>query len=126
MTEIVRDDCAALRDLHELDLHCLKELFRKCHHQMARRWITGDLRETWSHAAEAPDAAEAAACTYEQMVRRWIMVDLGNTWSEVTQAAGGAEAAARAYQQAKEDPSRTEGERLQARNEIQTSHQATL
>lgn len=45
------------------------------------------------------------------------MADLGETWSEVTEAAGATEAAARTYQQAKEDPSRAEEERLQARSE---------
>ena len=77
----------------------------------------GDLGETWSEVTETADAAEAAARTYEQMVRSWIMADLGETWSEVAQAAGAAEAAARTYQQAKDDPARSEEERLQARSE---------
>ena len=77
----------------------------------------GDLGETWSEVTGTAGAAEAAARTYEQMVKTWIKADLGETWKEVAEAAGGAEAAARTYQQAKDDPARSEEERLQARNE---------
>jgi len=77
----------------------------------------GDLGETWGEVTGAAGAAEAAARTYQQMVKTWIMADLGETWRGVTEAAGAAEAAARTYQQAKDDPSRSEEERLQARNE---------
>ena len=95
----------------------LKELFRHCPNQMVMRWIMGDLGETWSEITGTAGATEAAAQTYEQMVKTWIKADLGETWSQVAGAAGAAETTARTYQQAKDDPARSEEERLQARNE---------